>query len=399
MELIKIPDSQYDEYKYDVIFSTYKWDPQVGDHNTVARYVLVLTPEELATIEEIAEKLAIETMNIEEELSRKPKLVKKLGIPNKIAKLVLKNTNYQKAKHIRLMRFDFHPTKEGWKISEVNSDVPGGFAESSALPILAAKLFKDVAPTKHFGECMAKEIRRTILSPKNIAFVYCTSYSDDRQVVQFLGEHLNASNIESSYLAPDHIAWKENFAYNCLENKPVDAIIRFFPLEWLMTLPRKSKWPNFFDSLTTSCNHPIAMLMQSKRIPLIWDKLSASSDTWKKFLPETKDPKEIDENDESFIFKPTLGRVGENITIRGVMTEREILKVKKSARRSHKKWIAQKMFDSVPLRCGDEEFHLCIGAFTINSQNAGLYGRISPYARIDQHAKDIAILVRKETLK
>ena len=36
----------------------------------------------------------------------------------------------------RVMRFDFHWTPDGWRISEVNSDVPGGFSEASELPLL-----------------------------------------------------------------------------------------------------------------------------------------------------------------------------------------------------------------------------------------------------------------------
>ena len=36
----------------------------------------------------------------------------------------------------RLMRFDLHPTDEGWRLSEVNSDVPGGLNESSLFPEL-----------------------------------------------------------------------------------------------------------------------------------------------------------------------------------------------------------------------------------------------------------------------
>ena len=48
--------------------------------------------------------------------------------------------NYDPQDHIRLMRYDFHPTIDGkWAVSEVNSDVPGGFAESSLLPELACK--------------------------------------------------------------------------------------------------------------------------------------------------------------------------------------------------------------------------------------------------------------------
>jgi len=39
------------------------------------------------------------------------------------------------------MRFDFHWTTEGFRISEVNADVPGGFSESSAFPALMAPSF------------------------------------------------------------------------------------------------------------------------------------------------------------------------------------------------------------------------------------------------------------------
>ena len=34
IELALIPNEKYSEYRYNVIFKAYKWDPQVGDHNT-----------------------------------------------------------------------------------------------------------------------------------------------------------------------------------------------------------------------------------------------------------------------------------------------------------------------------------------------------------------------------
>ena len=39
----------------------------------------------------------------------------------------------------RIMRFDFHPTLDGWRVSEVNSDVPGGFTEASRFARLVGR--------------------------------------------------------------------------------------------------------------------------------------------------------------------------------------------------------------------------------------------------------------------
>ena len=76
-------------------------------------------------------------MAMEQAMAGRTDLVKKLGFPSKIKKVIPKIDNYSREKHIRLMRFDFHPTTEGWSVSEVNSDVPGGLAEASVLPRIA----------------------------------------------------------------------------------------------------------------------------------------------------------------------------------------------------------------------------------------------------------------------
>jgi hypothetical protein len=55
--------------------------------------------------------------------------------------------NYDINQNIRLMRFDFHPSIDGnWVVTEVNSDVPGGFAEASLMPQLA----KDVLGIENY---------------------------------------------------------------------------------------------------------------------------------------------------------------------------------------------------------------------------------------------------------
>ena len=141
MKLVPIPKNKYNDYRLDLIFNCYKWDPQFLDNNTIAKHALIITEEEHKELKELTEKLDAETRKAEEFLNNNLKLAKPLALPKKIYKEIKKMKNYQANKHIRLMRYDFHPTVEGkWAVSEVNSDVPGGFAESSLLPNLARNI-------------------------------------------------------------------------------------------------------------------------------------------------------------------------------------------------------------------------------------------------------------------
>ena len=42
IQLARIPDDQYSDYRYNVIFKAYKWDPQVGDQNTIAKHAVLM---------------------------------------------------------------------------------------------------------------------------------------------------------------------------------------------------------------------------------------------------------------------------------------------------------------------------------------------------------------------
>ena len=398
IELALIPNEKYSEYRYNVIFKAYKWDPQVGDHGTIAKHVVLMDQETVSQLETWAEKLSEETMLMEEAFIRNPKLAKELGLPRKILKTLNRISSYNRDQNVRLMRFDFHPTTDGWAISEVNSDVPGGLAEASILPKIACEYFDGYEPHKHVGDSILRAFSEKIKKDSVIALVHATSYSDDRQVMEFLSDHFQANGYNTVFAAPDHIEWKDKNAICIIEGKegPIDGIARFFPLEWLINLPRRSNWKGYFDCKTISCNHPVAMYTQSKRLPLVWDKLGVDVPTWKKLLPETRDPKSINPKDSDWIYKPALGRVGEGISIKGAVSEKEHREIEKDARRDHRNWVAQRKFTSQPLvDANGETYHLCVGVFTVNGKSAGFYGRISPYPRIDDRAKDIPLLVSK----
>ena len=216
MKLIPIPDEQYDDYRLDLMFDCYKWDPQFVDNNTVARYALVISGEEHEELSALTRQLDYETRQAECIVNDNVNLTHKLKLSKTLKKEIRRMDNYNADKHVRLMRYDFHPTAEGkWAVSEVNSDVPGGFAEASLMPQRAIKILGNYSYI-NFGEVLVKAIQDKIKCGK-VMLVHCTSYSDDRQVMQFLGDRLQANGFEVIYAAADHLKFIEKKAYSILD--------------------------------------------------------------------------------------------------------------------------------------------------------------------------------------
>ena len=401
MKLVNIPEERYEEYRLNAIFDCYKWDPQFEDNNTVAKFALEITEEEYFELKELTEKLDVETRRAEEFLNKHLECARDLALPKQVYKELSSMSNYNSKKHVRLMRYDFHPTiDDKWAVSEVNSDVPGGFAEASLLPKLAINTLKS---SKYysidFGENLVNAICNKMKKNGKIMFVHCTSYSDDRQVMQFIGDKMSKLGYTSIYGAGDHLIFENKKAISVLDNYEgeVDFIFRFTPLEWLRVLKPK-RWDGYFDTVTPSCNHPIAMFAQTKRFPLIWDELESHGvklDTWRDLLPETVEVKDA-KGKEGFIYKPACGRVGEKISIKEACKDEEYKEILKDVRWHPKDYLAQKQFISKPLKSSSGElYHVCLGSYTVDCEHAGFYARISKKCRIDSDAADIPVIIKK----
>lgn len=399
MKLVPVPKDKYEAYRLNLMFDCYKWDPQFSDYNTIAQYALVITQKEHEELEMLTEQLDRETRAAEVMLNNDLQLAKPLELPKKLRKEIIKMKNYQPDKHIRLMRYDFHPTVEGkWAVSEVNSDVPGGFAEASLMPAAAMDMLEDEQYRYiNFGDILVKAIAEKVVRNGRIMLVHCTSYSDDRQVMQFLGDRLKEEGFRVIYAAADHLNFRDNTAFSILDGNEgqIDAIIRFTPIEWLMDIKPK-RWQGYFDTTTVSCNHPIAIFAQTKRFPLVWDVLEQqglSMSTWRELLPETLEVNNA-KGKEGYIYKPAYGRVGEKISIKEACKEDEYRKIVADVRRHPRKYLAQKRFNSRPLLgTHGEEFHVCLGSYTVEGRHAGYYARISTSPRIDSNAADIPVLI------
>ena len=86
MKLVPIPKEKYEEYRRNLMFDCYKWDPQFVDNNTIARYALVLTKEEQQELATLTEQLDAETRGAEEYLNGHQELTKPLAFSRKLKK-------------------------------------------------------------------------------------------------------------------------------------------------------------------------------------------------------------------------------------------------------------------------------------------------------------------------
>ena len=416
MKLVPIPEEVYEEYRQQLMFECYKWDPQFVDNNTVAKYALILTKAEAMQIARDTELLSEETIRAEEFLNQNLDKAKVLKLPRKLKKEIASMKNYDKDKNVRLMRFDFHPVRakdedEGsfnYAVSEVNSDVPGGHAEGSIMPFFAKEVLEKYGGTdkylyKDLSSALTKAIVKKVPENGTIFLNHCTCYSDDRQVMEFDSDRLRACGFNVIIGAADHIRFKDNKAYSILDGNEceLDGIFRYTPVEWLLDI-KPRKWQGYFNAGVVACNHPVSLFAQTKRFPFVWDELEKhgiSMANWRRLLPETTDVSKDTMHNDEFIFKPAYGRVGERISIKEACKGDEYSKILKDVKRHPKRYIAQRRFDSMTLPgVNGEKYHVCIGSYSVEGKHASYYARISDLPRIDSNAADIPVLVLDEDI-
>jgi len=393
----EVAPSAFAEIRRRTIFECCKWDVQVEDTSTLCPFPLVLKRDAWDDLVRLGEQLADETLRAEAEIIARRDLHETLGLPKAILRALRGGRRVaDAASAVRLMRFDFHWTTDGWRISEVNSDVPGGLVEASGFSRLMAAESPDALlegdPASIYAEAIAHHSRPGEL----VALAHATAYSDDRQVMQFVARALNERGIRTALASPEHLEWRDGCAWISGPFPPekLGFIVRFFPAEWLPELPRRSQWRHFFlDGRTPMSNPGTALLTQSKRFPLIWNNLRTDLDCWRTVLPETRDARHVDINDPQWVFKPALGRVGDGIAIHGLTTMKQWRDTREAVRKYPEHWVAQRYFQQVPIENGGARLYPCLGVYTIDNKVAGIYGRISTNGLVDFRARDVAVLV------
>jgi glutathionylspermidine synthase len=391
-----LPVAAWRSVRRQAIFRYHKWDQQVGDVATFCPLPLIVERAAWDELTAWSEWLAAETLAAEKELLARPGLHDALGLPPALQRH-LREAGQPSIGKARLIRFDFHFTTEGWRISEANTDVPGGWNEASGYPELLAPHFPHLQPVDSMVEAYAARLTEGLRLGALAGLVHATAYTDDRQAMVFLAEKLEARGCRACLLSPEQIAWRDGVAYVRTKwcDEPADLLVRYYPGEWLPNLPAESAWRHFLTgSLTPISNPATALLTQSKRWPLVWDQLDTPLPTWRKLLPACAETGETAwELAEDWIAKPALGRVGHAIGLRDCLTEKEWADLRKNVRRNPRHWVAQRRFQLVPLPTPAGESYPCLGIYTIDGKSAGAYGRIATRPLIDHQAQDVAVFI------
>jgi glutathionylspermidine synthase len=392
-----LPRDDWKSLRLALMFDYSKWDIQSEDHSVVADFPLLLPLAEWRALAMLAEKLSQELIAAEKDLLIQPRLHDRLGLPQSIYKTLAKCP----PKHIptgvaRIMRFDFHFTTQGWQISEVNADVPGGFVEASGLNTLMSHYYPGCVAPPDPASAYLNAIGSAVDREAVIGLVHATAHSDDRQVMEFLSRGLRERTLRPIFIAPTHLRWESGRAV--VESSFASArpalLIRFFPAEWLVQMRQTLNWRPWFCGGKTSMSNPAsAILVQSKRFPLVWDEIGTSLPTWRSLLPETRCPSEIALDSGEWVVKPVFGRVGEDVAINGVTPEQSRREILKEAKRHPPDWVAQRRFDAVPVKTHDGARYASCGVFTLDAHAVGVYGRIARKPLIDHDAQDIAVLL------
>lgn len=374
-----------------------KWDPQVGDHPTLAPFPLVLDRATATQLEAWSERLAAEAMAAEQEILRDPALWDVLAVPRAIRALLRRGLDVGWTPAAgRVMRFDFHPTVEGWRISEVNADVPGGFSEATEFTRLMAERHPSLVPAGAPGPAWADAIASRAAGSIG-ALVYATGFAEDLQVVSYLGELLRARGCRVALAQPQQLTWQHGRAQLRADayRGPLDFVVRFFQAEWLPRLPRGVEWqPLIVGGQTPVANPGIAIVLESKRFPFVWERLRTPLPTWRALLPETR-PMPLDPGgtDASWVLKSAYSNNGDDVLNRELTPPREWRKGTRWLALSRGQWLAQRRFESRPLATPWGPMHACVGVYTVDARAAGMYGRLSHHHIVDFRAADAAVLI------
>ncbi len=372
-----------------------KWDSQVGDITSLVPFALLITPSQWRHLASVTEELARETLALESALLGRVDLHRQLALPRRIRKLFRHGHSTPiTPTAARVMRFDFHPTPEGWRISEVNSDVPGGFTEASACTSLMQSHFPETTTTGDPAAAYANALAR---HGKRIALLASPGLIEDHQVIANLGRLLRERGCDPHLAQPRQLTWSSGLAQLATPagSIAIDAIVRFYQIEWLDALPRRVRWQNLFIGANTPVANPgIAALSESKRLPLLWEALGVRLRAWPQYLPETRDPRDVPwRRDESWLLKSAYCNNGEAVASRQTDEPRQWSAAKLDVLFHPGHWVAQRRFDITCVDTPLGAMRPCIGIYTIDGVAIGIYARLAPRQVIDYRALDVPVLV------
>jgi len=279
-----LPRKQFEQIRRRMLLEFCKWDPQIEDVSTLAEFPVYISRGQWRWLAQCAERLTQELIEAERRVIRRPELFRELAIPPRLRTICAEWREEQMSLAGRVMRFDFHPTLDGWKISEVNSDVPGGYTESTSFTkLMADESGGEIAGLP--GEEWTNAIAQAADGRRGgVLLVSAAGFIEDFQIVSYMAQRLRERGVEARVIGVDQLATVR-----------AGVIVRFFQAEWLGRLRYKTVARQLLGPGDVPVMNPgYTIVSESKRFPLIWERIGLPMTIWRSVLPETLDPRDAD---------------------------------------------------------------------------------------------------------
>jgi hypothetical protein len=388
----RLAPGSYRDYRLDAIFHGKKWDPQIYDRSSIADRALIIGSADWAELCGAATELYAETLTIETELqrfARKPDA--KRFLPAAAWRRLQSLPDLDPGASPRLMRFDFHPTEHGWRLSEVNSDVPGGLNESSLFPELWPARSTNWTFPGHAGRAYVQRVAQCygLAAGARVGLVHATAFSDDWQHMAFLQTLLAELSIEAIGVSPTNVELLDGRML--YRGATLDAALRFFPGDWLLF----SRWGEpWFTKHPAALSNPLhALFSQNKFFPVVCAALGLETPAWRRYLPRTTKPAVRDLFGAAGLLKPSFGRVGEDIERIHDLRPVKKVAVALDLLFCAGLWIRQEEFAPKNLGSADEPINACVGVYCLDGDVIGGYGRITSERFVGMSAADSPVFI------
>jgi hypothetical protein len=176
----------------------------------------------------------------------------------------------------------------------------------------------------------------------------------------------------------------------------IAAVVRFYQAEWLSTLRSYGALEALFVGKGTPVtNSGAAVLTESKRLPLVWDRLRASTDAFRSAMPEAREPRDAPwwTEPDRWVIKGTYSNTGDVVIFPDRCSRRQRLALAVRIAAQPTAFVAQRRFHTTPVESPRGATQPCIGVYTIDGRVAGAYARLATSNVVDGSAIDVACLV------
>lgn len=313
-----------------------------------------------------------------EMIRQNPEHLKFFRFPKSIRRLIESDLGSGTGRHSQFSRHDLFVLEDGTiRISESNTDVPGGLHESAGLHDVVFE--KAYLFTAHM--LLAGKIAK--VKPERVALLYSTGYGEDLEQCSFVSKMLKEHGIGSVLCGIANVEFRSGVPF--VFGKPIDYVYRFFPSEWI---PRAG-----FPCSVPMVNGFSQLIAQSKRFAaFLHEKTDLFTHEERVFIEEVVpftvrfekcDRSELVKDRKKCVVKKDFGRVGEEVLIGSLMTDGEWRDALSWPASEPTRWVVQEFFKVKPHNIYGRKFFPCFGCYTVDGEFGGMYTRAAEYPLTD----------------